>query len=322
MQALRIHQFSQPPRPPQWSIDDLPDPEPGPAEVRVKIEAVGVNPVDIYVAAGTYAIRPDLPYIPGMDAAGTIDALGEGVTSLEHGERVFIAGTTAGKLQGAYASHCLCEERWVRPLSSRLTFAQGAALNIPYVTAFRALFDVARARRGEQVLIRGATGGVGLAALDIARAHGLVTIATGGSEEGRELLKRRGADVVLDHHADDYLASLEEPPDVVVEMLANVNLQRDIDAVAPKGRIVIIGNRGETTINARGLMGKQASIVGLTYWSGGDEAIARALDAIVQGIEAGDINPVVQQEFDLEAIEQAWHLVMDAPSAGKTVLLP
>lgn len=322
MQALRVHQFSQSPAAPQWRIDDLPDPEPGPGQVRVKIEAAGVNPVDIYFAAGTYAIRPDLPYIPGMDAAGTLEAVGEGVTMLEPGERVFVAGTTAGKLQGAYATHCLCEERWVRPLSSRLTFAQGAGLNIPYVTAFRALFDVARARRGERVLIHGATGGVGLAALEIARAHGLITITTGGSEEGRDLLKRRGADIVLDHHAQDYLAALDEPPDVVLEMLANVNLQRDIDAIAPRGRIVVIGSRGEATINPRGLMGKQASIGGLTYWTGGEEATARALDAIVEGIEAGDINPVVQQEFDLEAIEQAWQRVMDAPSGGKIVLLP
>lgn len=319
MNALRIHEFGQPPH---WGIDELPDPQPGPGQTRVRIEAAGVNPVDIYVAAGTYAIRPDLPYTPGMDAAGVVEAVGDGVTSLEPGERIFIAATTAGKLQGAYASHCLCEERWVRPLSSRLTFGQGAALNVPYVTAFRALFDVAKVRRGERVLIHGATGGVGLATLEIARAHGFFTIATGGSEEGRALLRRRGADVVLNHHADDYLGSVEEPPDVIVEMLANVNLQPDIEAIAPKGRIVVIGNRGETTINPRGLMGKQASISALTYWSGGDRAIARALGAIVQGIEAGEINPVVQQEYGMEDIESAWKQVMDAPSGGKVILLP
>ena len=198
-----------------------------------------------------------------------------------------------------------------------------AAINITHVTAFRALFDVAKARAGERVLIHGATGGVGLAALQIAKAHKLFAIGTGGSEEGRELLRQQGADLVLDHTAEGYLEPLRnEPPNVILEMLANVNLARDMEIIAPHGRIVVIGNRGEITVNPRLLMAKQAAVIGVNYWSDGEKAVQRALDAIVQGIEAGDIRPVIQAELPLSEAPRAWEMVMKSKSLGKIVLLP
>ena len=321
MRALRVHDYGRPPR---MTYDEVPDPAPGPGQVRVRIEAAGVNPVDVYVAGGAYAIKPPLPYTPGSDAAGTIAAAGEGVERWRVGDRVFVAGTSAGRLQGAFAEQCLCDaaaEVW--PLPAGVTFAQGAGLNVPYVTAFRALFDVARAKAGERVLIHGATGGVGLAALQIAKAHRLTVIGTGGSEAGRGLLRRHGADVVLDHAADGYLDALrDDPPQVILEMLANVNLPRDMEVVADHGRIVVIGNRGEVTINPRLLMGKQATVTGLTYWSDGDRAVRRALGAIAQGLEAGDVRPVVQAEIPMAEAARAFDLVMNGPSGGKVVLIP
>ncbi len=231
--------------------------------------------------------------------------------------------TTAGRLQGCYAEACVCAADWVWPLAANLSFAQGAAVNITHVTAFRALFDVARAREGERVLIHGATGGVGLAALQIARAHKLVVIGTGGSEQGRELLRQQGADIVLDHTAEGYLDALKnDPPNVILEMLANVNLGRDMELIAPHGRIVVIGNRGEITINPRLLMSKQAAIIGVNYWSEGEKGVRRALDAIVEGIEAGDINPVIQAELPLAEAQRAWEMVMTSKSHGKIVLVP
>lgn len=319
MRAFRIHEYGQPPR---ASYDEVPDPIAGPGQVVVEIEAAGVNPADTYLASGTYAIRPPLPCIPGQDASGTIKAVGKGAERWNEGDRVIVGQTTAGRLQGCYAEQCICEADWVWPLPGNLSFAQGAALNITHVTAFRALFDVAKAKAGERVLIHGATGGVGLAALQIARAHKLIVIGTGGSEEGRELLRQQGADLVLDHTAEDYLDPLKtDPPNVILEMLANVNLARDMEIIAPHGRVVVIGNRGEITINPRLLMGKQATITGLNYWSDGEKAVRRALDAIVQGIEAGDIRPVIQAELPLAEASRAWEMVMKSRSAGKIVLV-
>ncbi len=320
MRAFHIHEYGQPAG---TSYDEIPDPTAGPGQVVVDIEAAGVNPADTYLASGTYAIKPPLPCIPGQDGAGTIRSLGEGVTNWNVGDRVIVGQTTAGRLQGCYAEQCVCEADWVWSLPGNVSFAQGAAVNITHVTAFRSLFDVARAKAGERVLIHGATGGVGLAALQIAKAHKLFVIGTGGSEQGRELLRRQGADLVLDHTAEGYLEPLRnDPPDVILEMLANVNLARDMEIIALHGRIVVIGNRGEITINPRLLMGKQAAIIGVNYWSDGEKAVRRALDAIVQGIEAGDIKPVIQAELPLAEAAKAWEMVMQSRSLGKIVLVP
>ena len=320
MRAFRIHEYGNPPR---TSYDEVPDPIAGLGQVVVEIEAVGVNPADTYLASGTYAIHPPLPCIPGQDGSGTIKSVGEGVTKWNAGDRVIVGQTTAGRLQGCYAEQCVCDAEWVWPLSARLMFAQGAAINITHVTAFRALFDVAEAKAEERVLIHGATGGVGLAALQIAKAHKLFVIGTGGSEQGRELLRQQGADLVLDHAAEGYLEALRvEPPNVILEMLANVNLARDMELIAPHGRIVVIGNRGEVTVNPRLLMAKQAAVIGVNYWSDGEKAVRRALDAIVQGIDAGDIKPVIHAELPLAETPRAWEMVMKSKSLGKIVLVP
>ena len=320
MKALRVHAFGEPPT---MSYDDVPDPEVGPGQVVVGVEAVGVNPVDTYVAAGRYAVKPDLPYVPGGDAAGTVLSVGEGVEDVAEGDRVIVCQSVAGPLRGAFAERCVCEAGWLMSLPSHLSFPQGAAVNVPYITAFRALIEVGKPNADDTVLIHGATGGVGLAALQIARAHKLRVVATGGSEAGRELLKRQGADVVLDHHAGDHLEALKDaPPDVILEMAAHVNLQRDIEAIAPGGRVVVIGNRGEATIDARGLMGKGAAVVGMSYFNGGDAAVRRAMRAVRQGLDAGDLVPVIQAELAMEQAARAFELVMSGDSGGKVVLLP
>ena len=320
MKTLRITAFG---KPPTMSYDDVPDPTPGPGEVVVSVEAAGVNPVDTYVAAGAYAVKPDLPYAPGGEAAGTVLSVGEGVADFAEGDRVIVCRAAAGRLQGCFAEQCVCETKWLMTLPSHLSFSQGAAVNVAYITAFRALIEVAKPNDGETVLIHGATGGVGLAALQIAKAHNLKVVATGGSDAGRELLKKQGADVVLDHHAADHLDALKDsPPDVILEMAGHVNLQKDIDAIAPNGRIVVIGNRGETTIDARGLMGKQAAVIGMSYFNGGDAAVQKAMAALQVGLDAGDLKPVVQAEVPMDNAQRAFDLVMKGDSHGKIVLLP
>ena len=319
MRAVRVHAFgdldSVDLRP-----DDLPDPTPAAGEVVVRVEAIGVNPVDTYVASGGYALKPDLPYVPGAEAAGTVAAVGGGVDGWSEGDRVWVAGTTAGRLRGCYADSLVTTPAMLRELDEALSFEQGAALNVAYVTAFRALIDVAKVRPGESVLVHGATGGVGVAAVQIALAHKLDVWATGGSDAGRAMLVDLGvpAGHVLGHGDLDALP----PFDVIVEMAAHANLGRDLTQLADHGRVVVVGNRGEATVDARNLMARQASVRGLTYWSGGDAAVQRALDTITAGVAAGDLRPVVQETFALGRAAEAWRAVMAGGSRGKVVLVP
>ena len=178
MKAIRVQEFGGPE---VLRLEDVPDPHPGAGQVLVRVRAVGVNPVDTYIRAGAHAVRPQLPYTPGLDAAGTVEAVGEGVTRVSAGDRVY----TSGSLSGTYAELALCDESQVHTLPARVSFAEGAGVSTPYATAYRALFQRARATPGETVLVHGASGGVGTAAVQIARAAGFKVIGTGGTEEGR-----------------------------------------------------------------------------------------------------------------------------------------
>ncbi|MHC4362851.1 MAG: NADPH:quinone reductase, partial [Planctomycetota bacterium] len=177
MKAIRIHRFGEPE---VMRLEEVPDLSCGPGQVLVQVRAAGVNPVDTYIRAGRYSFG-EVPYTPGMDAAGVVEAVGDGVTTARVGDRVYAAGT----LSGAYAEKTLCEERQVHHLPHQVSFSQGAALGVPYATGYRALFQRARAKKGEVVLVHGASGGVGIAAVQIARAAGMTVIGTAGTDRGR-----------------------------------------------------------------------------------------------------------------------------------------
>ncbi len=166
MKAIVAHQFGGPE---VMRLEDVADPRPGPGQLVVGVHAAGVNPADTYMRSGTYAIKPPLPYTPGMDAAGEVEAVGAGVTRLKPGDRVYTART----LSGAYAERALCAESQAHPLPKNVSYAQGAGVYVPYATAYRALFQLARAVAGETLLVHGASGGVGIAAVQLARAAGL-----------------------------------------------------------------------------------------------------------------------------------------------------
>jgi len=323
MKAIRVRSFGGPE---VLKLEETPDPIAAPGHVVVRLHAAGVNPVDAYVRTGTYALKPELPYTPGMDGAGVIESIGEGVVDLRPGDRVWISATTQGRLAGAYAEKAACEARHVHPLPADVTFAQGAAVNVAYVTAYRALFDRANLKPGEVVLIHGATGGVGLAAVQIAAAHGAIVLGTGSSEQGRSLVMQQGAVKVFDHKQSGYEQQILEATsgkgvDVVIEMLANVNLDRDLGLVGAAGRIVIIGNRGRTEIDARQMFMKESTITALTYWSGGDAAVMRATAAITAGLKDGSLHPVVGHEYPLINAPAAHEKVLASGAMGKVVLV-
>ncbi len=320
MKAIRVSEFGDPD---VMKLEEVEDPEPSEGQAVVRIHAVGVNPVETYIRSGAYAMLPELPYTPGADGAGVIESVGEGVRRFSVGDRVYLAGSASG----SYAERSLCKEAQIHPLPDPFSFGQGAALGIPYATAYRALFQRAQARARESVLVHGATGGVGLASVQLARAHGMTVIGTGGTPEGRDLVVSQGAHHVVDHRADGYLDEILELTegrgvDLVLEMLANVNLGKDLTLLARGGRVVVIGSRGTVEINPRDTMGREASIIGMHLLKASPEELARAHAGIGAGLENETLRPVVGKELPLEQAPLAHEEVLAAGALGKIVLLP
>jgi NADPH2:quinone reductase len=320
MKAIRVHEFGGPE---VMKLEDLPDPAPGPGEVVVRIHAAGLNPVDTYIRSGAYARKPALPYTPGSDGSGLVAGAGEGVAEWKPGDRVYVAGS----LSGTYAEQALCRENQVHRLPEPVSFAQGAAIGVPYATAYRAMFYVTRALPAETMLVHGASGGVGTAAVQLGRAAGLTVIGTAGTEKGLLLVKEQGAHVVLDHSRPDYLDELMKLTsgrgvDLILEMLANKNLANDLTVLAPKGRVVVVGSRGSIEINPRDVMGRDASIHGMVLFNASEQELHDIHAALAAGLENGSLRPVVGQQLPLAEVVRAHRTVMEPGAYGKIVLLP
>jgi len=319
MKAICVHEFGGPE---QLKLDEIPTPKPATGQVLVKVHAAGVNPYDTYMRAGTYPVKPQLPYTPGSDAAGVIESVGDGVTKVKPGDRVYTART----LSGAYAEFAVALESQVHPLPAKITFAQGSGIYVPYGTAYYALHFSAQARASETVLIHGASGGVGTAAIQLARSMGLTVFGTAGTAKGLDLLRKEGAHHVFDHKKPGYTDEIMKATggrgvDIVLEMLANVNLSADMKLLATNGRVIVIGNRGEVTINARDIMGKRGSIRAFTLWVVTDAEAADIFAGLNAGLENGILRPVVGKELPLKDAAQA-HVDILAPGAhGKIALI-
>jgi NADPH:quinone reductase len=324
MKAIRIHTFGEPE---VMQLEEVPDPQPGPGQVVVRVHAVGVNPVETYIRSGIYP-KPPTPYTPGNDAAGVIEAIGPEVNQVAVGDRVYITGS----ISGTYAEKALCLAARVHPLPSQASFAQGAAINVPYGTAYHALIQRARGLPGESVLVHGASGGVGIAAVQLARAAGMTVIGTAGTERGRKLVLEQGAHHVLDHSASGYLEQVlsltsGRGVDVILEMLANVNLGNDLNVLARGGRVAAIGNRGPgnqgtVSINPRAAMSRDAAILGISLGNASEREVMSMHAALVGGLANGTLRPVIGEEFPLAEAAKAHHAVIESRAYGKMVLIP
>jgi NADPH2:quinone reductase len=287
------------------------------------MQAIGVNPVETYIRAGTYARVPELPYTPGNDGAGVVEQIGDSVTEFKAGDRVY----TAGSISGTYGEFALCRTTQVHPLPANASFAQGAAMGTPYATAYRGLFQRADAKPGETVLVHGASGGVGTAAVQLARARGLRVFGTASSEEGRTLAREQGAHELFDHRAHDHFEQImkatgERGVDVIVELLANVNLGKDLAILAKGGRVAIIGSRGRIEIDPRDTMQRDADIRGMVLPNTPPAELASIHAALVAGLENGTLRPVIGKEFPLAEAAQAHRAVTEPGAFGKIVLVP
>jgi NADPH:quinone reductase len=320
MKAIIVREFGSPE---VMKLEDVATPEPTGPQVLLKILAAGVNPVETYLRSGNYANAPKLPYTPGKDGAGIVEKIGDGVTKFKTGDRVY----TAGSMTGTYAEYSLCDETHLGRLPENVSFEQGAGIWTPYATSYRALFQKAGARSGETVFIHGASGGVGVAAIQWAKNAGLTVIGSASSDEGKKLVADEGADHVIDHTYENHLAEVRDLTagrgvDVIIEMLANENLAKDFNALAMFGRITVVGNRGSLDFNPRLAMGKDASIFGMSLFNAPAEAMEEIHNAIFDGLSKGFLKPVVGRSFPLSDAPQAHHEVIETKAFGKIVLIP
>jgi NADPH2:quinone reductase len=320
MKAIRVHQFGGPEA---LKLEEVPTPKPGEGQVLLRVRAVGVNPYDTYMRGGTYAIKPALPYTPGSDAAGTVESVGNSVNKVKPGDRVYTAQTVTG----AYADYALALEGQVHRLPDNVSFEQGAGVWVPYGTAYHALHHFAKARAGKTVLVHGASGGVGTAAVQMAHAMGMTVFGTAGTDKGLDLVRREGAHHAFNHRNTGYQeeimkASNGKGMDVILEMLAHVNLGADLKMSAQHGRVVVIGSRGDVTITPRDIMARRATVLGFTLWAAQPAETAEIHAGLCAGLENGTLRPVVGKQIPLAEAARAHKEILEPGAAGQVVLIP
>lgn len=312
MRAVLVHQFGGVE---QMKVEDgVAIPSVADKQVLLKVHVSGVNPVDTYIRSGQYATLPGLPYVPGRDAAGVIHSTGSLVTKFKPGDRVFSSHSTQF---GTLAEFTSVDEAHVFPLDDKLTYSQGAGIGVPYFTAYRALFQKAHAKKGERVLVHGASGAVGLAAVQIGVANGLRVVGTAGTPEGLDLVKQMGAEAVFNHRDKKYISELQkgEKFDVILEMLANVNLGKDLTLMKPRGRTIVVGSRGTVSIDPRNIMGIEGSVTGMALQTATPEEWKELSEGVIEGINAGWVTPVVDREYTLEEAGKAHHDIINSKGA-------
>lgn len=320
MKAIQVREFGEPE---VMHIHDLDIPQPGDEDVLIEVKAIGVNPVDTYIRAGNYPVLPELPYTPGKDISGRVVKVGAGVKKWKENDRVYSAGTRSG----AYAQYSVCHQSQIFSLPENMSFNQGAAVGIPGAAAWRALFTRARAIQGDRLLIHGASGSVGMIAIQLAVAAGLEVHGTAGTDEGLAKIQKAGASKIYNHRRSDYLQSIKEDIgtqgyNIILEMLANVNLVNDLALLGICGRVVIIGSRGEITIDPRATMAKETEILGMSLFNSSEEQMNEAQVGLYQQMTAGRLVPEIAMELPLSEAPKSHLRILESGNCGKIILNP
>jgi len=321
MKAMRAHQFGGPE---QLRYEDTPDVLPQAGQVQIKVRAAGINPADLVRLSGR--LQPlTLPYIPGTDVCGEVEAVGSGVGHVKPGDRVF--GRALG---GGYAEKtCLATSEAI-PLPSNLSFEEGAAIPIPFYTAYHALHGKAGLKPGEKVLVSAGGGGVGVAAIQIAKIAGARVITTVGSQEKAQRTRTLGADVAVNYREQDFVAEVQKftdskGVDVIIENVAADNFAKDFAALAMRGRIILIGTgtgkSADATFGVFGALMKDATIYGMSLVNAGS-AIPEIATALTGLFSTGKLKAVVSKSYPLREAPEALADLVAGRVFGKLVLKP
>lgn len=321
MKAMRAHQFGGPE---QLRFEDAPDPQVQPGQVQIRVRAAGINPADLVRLSGRLQPLP-LPYIPGTDVCGEVEVVSAGVTHVQKGDRVF-----GRALSGGYAEKtCLAASEAIL-LPANLSFAEGAAIPIPFYTAYRALHHKAALKAGETVLVSAGGGGVGVAAIQLAKMAGARVITTVGSQEKAERTRTLGADVAVNYREQDFVAEVQKFTDgkgidIIIENVAADNLAKDFAALARDGRIVLIGTgtgkSPDATFNVFGALTKDATLYGMSLVNAGP-AIPEMAKALTGLFAEGKIKAIVSKSYPLPEAPQALADLVAGKVFGKLVLTP
>ncbi|WP_254765770.1 quinone oxidoreductase family protein [Salinilacihabitans rarus] len=301
-------------------------PEPGPGEVRVDVEAAGINFADIQQRKGQYPGGPEPPYVPGMEAAGTIDATGEGV-DLDEGDRV-----VAMLNGGGYAEYVTADAQLLFPIPEGMSFAEAAGFPVQYLTAHNCLFAWGGLEEGERVLIQAAAGGVGTAAVQLASRAGAEVFGTASSDEKLDLAADLGCDHPIKYTETDFREVIDEETDgegvdLVLESVGGDVFERSLDALSHFGRLVTFGVAGGEPASAdtRRLLFENKRVIGFHLGQASQrdpERIMGAVPDLTEALSSGDLEVVVGEEFPLADAAEAHQFIEDRKSSGKVVLRP
>ncbi|SMB92035.1 NADPH2:quinone reductase [Deinococcus hopiensis KR-140] len=307
-------------------LRDLPVPQPGPGEVRLKVEAVGINFADVLAVAGEYLTRTRVPYTPGMEFAGVVDMLGEGVTGVQVGQRVAALGG-----RGSLAQYAVCPAAGLVPVPENLNAAQAAAFPVSYFTAYHGLKTLGRGVAGEWVLVQAAAGALGTASIQLAKALGMHVVAMASTEEKLEIARGLGADVTLLQDDPDRVQKVRDAAGgkgvpLLLEVVGGKRFQESLDMAAPLGRIIVIGNASREQANLRPfeLMKRNLTVTGLwlTPLMTDREATREAAEVLTRLVASGQVTPQVGPTYALADSPRAFQDILDRKTTGKVIIEP
>jgi len=322
MRALVCKEYGPPDR---LVIEERADPVPGPGEVRIGIRAAGINFPDILLIAGSYQVKVPPPFVPGSEAAGLVEAVGEGVSRLKPGERVIATPTG-----GAFAEKCVVQEKLCLPLPDALSFEQGAGFTVTYATTYHAYRQCTKLKAGETVLVLGAAGGVGSSAVEIAKALGARVIAAASTEEKLRFAREAGADETINYGEVSLRDAVKELTggrgvDVVYDPVGGELAQMALRSLAWHGRYLVIGFAcGEIPeFPANIALLKEARIIGVwwgTWASRNPKESMQNMAELAAMVDAGKLAPRVTERYGLDHYAEAFAAITQRRARGKVVL--
>lgn len=323
MKAIRVERLGPPD---VMELQDVPAPTPGPGEVRIEVEAVGINFADVLSVAGEYLTRTRVPYTPGMEFAGIVESLGEGVTGVQVGQRVAALGGS-----GALARYSVVNAAGLIPVPENLSGAQAAAFPVSYFTAYHGLKTLGRGVEGEWVLVQAAAGALGTASIQLAKAMGMHVIALASTQEKLALARDLGADVTILQDDPDRVQKVRDAAGgkgvpLILEVVGGKRFQESLDMAAPQGRIIVIGNASREQANMRPveLMKRNLTVTGLwlTSLMNDRAATMQAAQALAGLVGSGQVTPQVGPTYALADSARAFQDLLDRKTTGKVIIEP